>query len=43
MVIVKQQALWVDPQFDVTDEVLKRLDEKLPKVNVVMPAETPTQ
>jgi Skp family chaperone for outer membrane proteins len=43
MVIVKQQALWVDPQFDVTDEVLKRLDQKLPKVDIAMPKEAPPQ
>jgi Skp family chaperone for outer membrane proteins len=42
LVIVKQQALWTDQPLDITDEVLKRLDQKLPQVNVAMPAETPT-
>ncbi|MDR3450436.1 MAG: OmpH family outer membrane protein [Alphaproteobacteria bacterium] len=32
--IVKQQALWTDQPLDITDEVLKRLDEKLPRVTV---------
>lgn len=39
IVIVKQQALWVDRPLDITDEVLKRLDQKLPKVDVAMPVE----
>jgi len=39
IVIVKQQALWTDQPLDITDEVLKRLDQKLPKVGVAMPAE----
>jgi Skp family chaperone for outer membrane proteins len=34
IVIIKQQALWTDKPLDITDEVLKRLDQKLPKVNV---------
>jgi Skp family chaperone for outer membrane proteins len=41
IVIVKQQALWTDQPLDVTDEVLKRLDQKLPKVDVVLSAEKP--
>ncbi|MGB9154500.1 MAG: OmpH family outer membrane protein [Alphaproteobacteria bacterium] len=43
IVIVKQQALWADQPLDITDEVLKRLDQKLPKVDVVMPVETPVK
>lgn len=39
LAIVKQQALWTDQPLDITDEVLKRLDEKVPKVNVVVPSE----
>jgi len=39
LVIVKQQALWTDQPLDITDEVLKRLDQKLPKVDVAMPTE----
>ena len=41
LVIVKQQALWTDQAIDVTDEVLKRLDDKMPKIDVAMPAEKP--
>ncbi len=41
IVIVKQQALWTDAPLDITDEVLKRLDQSLPQVKVTMPAETP--
>ena len=41
IVVVKQQALWTDQPLDITDEVLKRLDQKLPQVNVQTPAETP--
>jgi len=40
IVIVKQQALWTDQPLDITDEVLRRLDQKLPKIDVAMPAET---
>jgi len=43
VVIVKQQALWADQPLDITDEVLKRLDQKLPKVDVAMPVETPAK
>ena len=43
LVIVKQQALWTDQPLDVTDEVLKRLDQKLPKVDVAAPADTPVK
>jgi Skp family chaperone for outer membrane proteins len=41
LVIVKQQALWTDQPLDITDEVLSRLDQKLPKVIVTMPVDTP--
>jgi outer membrane protein len=41
LVIVKQQALWTDQPLDITDEVLKRLDQKMPKIDVAMPAEKP--
>ncbi len=37
LVIVKQQALWTDQPLDITDEVLKRLDKKMPKVVVAPP------
>ena len=39
MVVVKQQALWTDQPLDITDEVLKRLDQKMPKIDVATPAE----
>ena len=41
IVIIKQQALWTDQPLDITDEVLRRLDQTLPQVNVITPAETP--
>ena len=34
LVLVKQQALWVDKPLDVTDDVLARLNKKLPQVPV---------
>ena len=39
MVLVKQQALWSDPAFDVTEEVLTQLNKTLPQLAVKMPAE----
>jgi Skp family chaperone for outer membrane proteins len=39
LVLVKQQALWVDKPLDVTDDVLNRLNAKLPQVAVTMPPE----
>ncbi len=39
LVLVKQQALWVDKPLDVTDEVLGRLNAKLPQVTVKMAPE----
>ena len=41
LVIVKQQALWTDQPLDITDEVLKRLDQKMPKLDVATPLEKP--
>ncbi len=34
LVIVKQQALWTDQPLDITDEVLKKLDQKMPKIDL---------
>jgi Skp family chaperone for outer membrane proteins len=34
LVLIKQQALWADDGFDVTDEVLDRLNKNLPQVSV---------
>lgn len=39
LVLVKQQALWTDKPLDVTDEVLDRLNKKLPQVTVKMAPE----
>lgn len=39
LVLVKQQALWVDAPLDVTDEVLRRLNSKLPELAVKMEPE----
>jgi Skp family chaperone for outer membrane proteins len=36
LVLVKQQALWVDAPLEITDEVLKRLNAKLPELTVKM-------
>jgi Skp family chaperone for outer membrane proteins len=40
LVVVKQQTLWTDLPIDITDEVLKRLDQKLPQVPVATPQDT---
>jgi Skp family chaperone for outer membrane proteins len=39
LVLTKQQALWADKEFDVTDEVLDRLNKKLPQVTVKLAPE----
>jgi len=39
MVLIKQQVLWSDKGLDVTDEVLGRLNQKLPQVTVKMAPE----
>ena len=39
MVLMRQQALWVDPNLDATDTVLERLNKGLPQVTVKMDAE----
>ena len=39
LVLVKQEALWTDPTFDVTDEVLGQLNKSMPQAAVKMPAE----
>ena len=38
LVLIKQQVLWNDKVLDVTDEVLGRLNQKLPQVTVTMDA-----
>ncbi|HEU0118337.1 MAG TPA: OmpH family outer membrane protein [Alphaproteobacteria bacterium] len=38
-VLVKQQTLWVDAPLDITNEVLSRLNAKLPQLAVKMPPE----
>jgi hypothetical protein len=40
LVIVKQQTLWIAPELDVTNEVLQKLNEKMPSVTVTMPPES---
>lgn len=32
--VVKQQALWTDQPLEITDEVLKRFDQKTPKIDI---------
>ncbi|MDX2028296.1 MAG: OmpH family outer membrane protein [Alphaproteobacteria bacterium] len=39
LALIKQQALWSGKDFDVTDEILGRLNKKLPQVTVKLPAE----
>jgi len=40
LVIVKQQVIWNDQVIDITDEVLKRIDTKLPQIQVkIIPEE----
>lgn len=39
LAIVKQQALWTDQPLDITDEVLKLLDQKMPKADVATPTD----
>ena len=39
LVLIKQQALWADKNFDITDEVLGRLNKKLPQVTVKLTPE----
>jgi len=39
LVLVKQPVLWVDPPLDITDEVLARLNAKLPEVAIKMAPE----
>jgi len=41
LVIVKQQALWTDQPLDITDVVLQRLDEKMPKIDIATPTMKP--
>ena len=39
IVFRKAQFLFVSPQFEVTQEIIKRLDAKLPTVKVELPSE----
>lgn len=41
LVLPKSQTIYHSPQMEVTDEVLKRLNSKLPSVRVPAPAATP--
>lgn len=40
LVLIKQQTLWSENGFDVTDEVLGRLNKKLPQVTVKLASES---
>jgi Skp family chaperone for outer membrane proteins len=40
LVLVKQQALWVDAPLDITDEVLTQLNQKMPQLTVNIAPET---
>jgi outer membrane protein len=37
IVLIKQQTLWSEPSFDITDEVLKRLNKDMPDVAIPPP------
>jgi len=39
LVVVKQQVIWNDQNVDITDEVLVRLDKKLPQIQVKVMSE----
>lgn len=39
LVLIKQQILWMEQTLDITDEVLGRLNKKLPQVAVKLPPE----
>ena len=39
LVLIKQQAFWADKGFDITDEVLDRLNKKLPQITVKLTPE----
>lgn len=39
LVLIKQQVLWAEPSFDITDEVLNRLNKQLPQITVKMKEE----
>lgn len=39
VIIPRSTAIYVENAFDITDEVLKRLDQRLPSVQVTMPPE----
>lgn len=41
MVIVKQQVFWSEKPLDITDEVLQKLDKKLPQVSVNFSSDAP--
>jgi len=43
LMLIKQQVLWTDKALDVTDEVLARLNAKLPQVTVKMAPEEKEQ
>ena len=38
LILPRAAAIYVDPAFDITDEVLRRLNKKLPTVKVVLPS-----
>jgi Skp family chaperone for outer membrane proteins len=41
LVLIKSQTIYNAPEFEMTDEVMKRLNAKLPSVKVPPPAKTP--
>ena len=43
LILFRSAVIAMEPRFDITDEVLKRLNQKLPSVTVKMPERKPEQ
>ena len=43
LILPRTSTIYVDPIFDITDEVLRRLNKRLPTVKVVLPSEQATK
>src|SRR5690606_8112155 len=43
LIVPRSGVLYVDPKYDISDEVLKRLNKQLPSVKVVLPDKLPDE
>ena len=43
LIVPRSGLIYVDPRYDISDEVLKRLNKELPSVTVVLPKITPEE